>query len=149
MVSRSTTWSLLAGLVAFLSSVLALWVLSPLARTFVKLLTLPTGYSTLLLASPVPVIGAVLWWTMVERPERFGYVHGGAYGALVAVLTVTFWVLAFVVVWELALVLVAGVLVGFALVVTVPVGGVGGLVLMYARRALPGRIRSGTDGAPQ
>jgi len=148
MFSTSTRWSLLAGVYAFLCSVVLLVVLSPVSDSLVKLLGLPEGYSAVLLAAPVLVVGAVVWWAVVEWREAYTYPLGAVYGLATALATATVWVLVFAAVWGVSLVLAGGILVVFVVAVTVPAGLVVGVPLMAARR-LTGGASTGPDGVPR
>lgn len=129
-------WSAYAGVYAFLCGVVLLVLLRPVADTLVRLLALPAGYSVFLLAGPVTVIGAGVWWAVVERRGEYTYRLGGIVGMLTALFTVLLWVLLFAIVWGPVSVLAGGVLVFFVLVVSAPVAFIAGLPLMYARHRL-------------
>lgn len=139
MSSRSTTWSLLAGVYVYLWGTVTLSLLSPLPRTIGPLAGLPEAYASYLMAAPAVVIGAALWWALVERPAAYGYAFGAAFGLLTAALTVLAWVLRYVDVWGLELVRTGWLLIAAVLVVTGVAGLVGGLPFMYARRRLAER----------
>lgn len=95
MPSR-TTWSIAAGVYAYLVGTLTLLALSPVARTMGPIVGLPENYAVFLMAAPAAVAGAAVWWTLVERADAYSYPVGAAFGGLTAVLTVVAWVLAFV-----------------------------------------------------
>ena len=132
-------WSLYVGVYAFLSSTVMLLLLSPIPSTLVGVLGLPTGFSAFLLAGPVMVIGAVVWWAVVERRDGYTYPHGIAFGLLTALFTVLLWVLVFTTVWGLSLVLTGWFVILFVFVISVPMALVTGLTGMYTRRRLAGQ----------
>lgn len=138
MSDRSAVWSASAGLCAFCSAVVLLLFLDPVAGTLAKLVGLPSGYAPAAMAAPTAVVGAAVWWAIVERRRRYRYGPGVLFGVSVAALTVLFWVLAFTVVWGPRLVLSGWFVVAFVLAVTSPVGCLTGLSMMYARRRLDG-----------
>lgn len=87
-------------------------------------------------ASPSLAIGAVVWWTLVERREADTYPIGGAFGLVTAILTGFLWTVRFVSGWGVEMALALPVLIGFVLGVTVIAGALAGLPLMYVRRRL-------------
>lgn len=137
-ISPSKKWSLYAGVYAFLCSIVPLLVLSPISNTLVTVLPLPIGSSGFVLAAPVPFVGAVVWWAVVERREAYAYLFGGLAGLLTALATVLLWTLVLAVVWGPAVLRARGVLVviSFALAVSLAMAFVSGLPLLYARRRL-------------
>jgi hypothetical protein len=141
MVSDSLRWSVSAGLAAFFLGALLLAVLGSLAEVLAKLLNVPTAFSMPLLAGPAAVVGTVVWWASVERTTAYSYARGAAFGVLTALGTIVVWLGVYSVVWGPQLVALGWILVAFVGVVTVPVGLVVGLAVMYARREL-------TDGLP-
>ncbi|WP_424004696.1 hypothetical protein ACOZ4I_08260 [Haloarcula salina] len=139
--SPSVAWSLLAGAYAFVCSSLVLLPLSVVADTLLTVLGLQSAYAAVLLPASAGVVGAVGWWALVERRAAQSYLLGALFGLVTAVVTVSLWTLAVLVVWGPRTVLLAGVVVvGFALAVTAPIGAVGGLPLMYARRRFDGLV---------
>jgi hypothetical protein len=127
-------WSAYAGGYAFLLAALTLFPLAPVARVVEVLLWLPGGFGVVTLAVPTAVLGAVAWWALVERRERYGYLVGGSVGAVAALGTDAFWLLVAAVTWGPAAVVAAGVIVAFVVAVTVPVGFAAALPLTYVRR---------------
>lgn len=144
-VSPSTKWSLYAGIYAFLCAGLLLLVISQVATLVADVLVLPTD-SVLWLAVPVPVIGALVWWGVVERRGNFSYPRGGAVGLISALLAVGFWLLRAATVWELQGVLAGWPLVFVVLVPTVPAALLAGLPIMYARKQLGDVRLNGVTG---
>lgn len=138
LVSPEHEWSLYAGIYTFLWSTLVLVLLGALSRTLVELLNLPPDLGPVLLAAPVPVIGAALWWGVVERRDGYTYLHGGVFGLLTASSNVVFWLLVYSAIWGVSVVVAGGILVVFVLVVVLPTGFLVGLPLMFARRRLTG-----------
>lgn len=132
-LSPSIKWSIYAGVYGFLCSLILLSILGTIARTLIKLLGLPISYSGFLMALPVLFIGPVVWWTVVERLDKYTYLFGGVAGILTALLTVVFWVLIYVVVWGPLLVLTGWFLILLVLVISIPTAFIVGLLLMYAR----------------
>lgn len=138
MPSRQTTWSVAAGIYAYLVGTLTLLTLSPVAETMGPIIGLPETYAVFLMAAPAAVVGAAVWWTLVERSRAYSYPLGAAFGGLTALLTVAAWVLKFVEAWGLQLVATGWVVVAFVLAVTVVAGLVSGLPLMTVRRRATG-----------
>jgi hypothetical protein len=143
MRNLSAAWSVLAGLHAFLSAVVVVLFLGPVAATLATTLGLPAGRAPIEMAVPAAVIGAITWWAIAERQRRYRYGLGALFGVSVAVLTVLFWVLVFVAVWGPRLVLSGWFVVALVLAVTAVAGLLTGLLLMHARRQL--MARSMTD----
>lgn len=135
-LAPSAKWSLYAGLFAFLCSTIVLRLLYPVSNTLVKILTVPADYSAFVLAAPVTIVAAVVWWTFVERREEYTYRFGAAFGFLTAAFTVLFWVLVSTLVYGLLSFLTGSVLVVFVFAVSLPAALITGLTLMYARRSL-------------
>lgn len=144
-VSPSTRWSVYAGGYAFLAAAVLFLLLGPVAGTLVTLLALPTGYAAFLLAAPVAVAGAAVWWAVVERRGAYTYRLAVAFGLLSVLATAVFWVLVFSLAWGPSAVLAGSVLVVFLLAVGLPVAVVVGVPLMYARRRRAGGPAGG-DG---
>jgi hypothetical protein len=134
--SAATTWSLVAGAYALACALLLVARFGVPAGTIGTALALPTDWPTLLLTAPAPVAGAFAWWLAVERRADYGYLLGGAVGLTTALLTVAAWTLWAVAVWGPPVLAAAALLVAAVLLVTLPVGFVAGLPLMYARRRL-------------
>ncbi|UPV73048.1 hypothetical protein M0R89_10850 [Halorussus limi] len=134
-LAPAAKWSMYAGAYAFLCGTVLLLLLGPVARTVASVLAAPTDFPALVLAGPIPVVGVVVWWAVVERRDARSYLVGGAVGLLTAAFTVLLWALWALFVWELGLLLWAGVLVLFLLAVS----GIAGVPLMYARRRLDDR----------
>jgi hypothetical protein len=136
--SPSRKWSLYAGIYAFLCSIVTLRKLSPISDTLVTVLPRLVGPSEFALAAPVPFLGAIVWWAVVERRETYTYLFGGIVGLLTALATVLLWTLVLAIVWGPKVLGVGGVLlvISATLAVSLPVAFVLGLPLMYARRRL-------------
>jgi hypothetical protein len=125
-------WSVGAGGYALFCSLLVLAPLSSVTRVLVQLL--PGPELPPLFALPVPVLGAVVRWAVVERRGSDGYLGCALAGALTGLLTVLCWILAFVIVWSAPVVGVGGILIAFVLAVVVPAGAVAALPLTALRR---------------
>lgn len=132
-LSPSTKWSLIAGGYLFVCAAVLLLLISQVASLVADLLALPSA-SLLWLAAPVPVVGAAVWWALVERRDAYTYPLGGAVGLITALCTVLLWILRGVFVWGHEMVLTGWPLVFAVLVPTVPAGLLAGVPLMYARR---------------
>lgn len=144
--SRSAVkWSSYVGVYAFVCSTATLLILSPISNTLGKLLRFPAVLSEVLLAIPVTVVGAAVWWALAERREAYSYRIGAATGVLTALSTVLFWVLVYSVIWGSLAVLAGGVLIGFVLAVVVPVAILAGVTGMYIRRQLGDGLSEGTE----
>lgn len=133
-VSPSVKWALYAGVYAFLCGAVLLLPLGAVADTLVEILTLPRGFTTVLVSGSGAVIGAVVWWTVVERRDAYAYLLGGTVGLLTALFTVLLWAALVAIVYGPSAALAGGVVIVFVLVVIAPVAFVAGLPLMYARR---------------
>lgn len=132
-VAPSVKWTLCVGVYALLCAAGLLLLISQVGTLVAEMLELPSD-SALWLAGPVPVIGAVVWWGVIERGSRYTYLFGGAVGLITGLLTLLFWVIIAAFVWG-----PKGVLAGWPLVVavtlpTVPTAVIAGLPAMYARR---------------
>lgn len=132
-VAPSVKWSSYAGVYALLCAAVLLLLMSQVATLVADVLALPSD-SALWLAGPVPVIGAVVWWAVVEKGSRYTYPFGGAAGLLTGLLTVLFWVVRAAFVWGPNGVLAGWPLVFAVIVPTVPAALLAGLPVMYARR---------------
>lgn len=131
----SVKWSLYVGIYTLLCAAVLLLVISQVATLVAELLVLPSD-SALWLAGPVPVIGAVVWWGIVERRDKYTYPRGGAVGLVTALLTVLFWIIRAAFVWGPKGVLAGWPLVFAVLVPTVLAALIAELPVMYARRRL-------------
>jgi hypothetical protein len=129
-------WSSYVGVYIFLCSTATLLILGPISNTLGKLLGFPAVLSELLLAVPVSLIGAAVWWALTERREAYSYRIGAATGVVTALATVLFWVFVYSIIWGSLVVLAGGVLIGFVLAVVAPVAVVIGVTAMYVRREL-------------
>lgn len=143
-VSSSVQWSIYAGVFLFFCGVVTAFLLDDLLTVFADVIGLPTAYSLAILASPVLLVGAVVWWAVVERRTAYTYRIGAAAGLLTALFTGVLWTARFVQVWgfELLLVDVVPLLVGIVFVGGAIAGVLAGLPVMYARR----RLDSGQAG---
>lgn len=144
-VSPSITWSIYAGLYAFGCGAAMAFLLSDVLILLGDALGLPAAYSLFILAGPSLVIGAIVWWTLVERRDSYTYIAGGAFGLSTALLTGLLWIVRFAGGWGLEMLLAIRILVGFVLGVSVAVGVLAGLPLMYARRRLDAGDRTGRN----
>ena len=140
-------WSSYVGVYAFICSTATLAILYPISNTLGKLLGFPAVLSEVLLAVPVTVIGAAVWWALAERREAYSYRIGAATGVLTALSTVLFWVLVYSVIWGSLAVLAGGVLIAFVLAVVVPVATLVGVTGMYIRRRLGNGLSEGNEAA--
>lgn len=144
-VSPSAKWSLYAGGSAFLCGALLFLVLSPVATTLVKVLTLPTDHAAVLVPGSAAVAGAGVWWTVIERRHAYRYPDGAMAGLVTALVTVGFWLLLPALVYGPVAVLAGGIVILFVLVVTLPVAPIWGVSLVYARRRVAGEPTDGPD----
>lgn len=149
MLSPSTSWSIYGGVHAAVVGVVLLLLISPVSDALGTLLGVPTGHSAFLLAAPVPFLGAVVWWVLVERRESYTYASGATGGVPIALATVLFWALVFVAVRGFASVIAGVVLVGFAVVMSVPAALPVGIPLMYTRRRPIDGVGKGRAPVPQ
>ncbi|MFW6317456.1 MAG: hypothetical protein ACOC06_03200 [Halorubrum sp.] len=143
--ASSRLWALLAGGYAFGCATLTAFLLSDLLGVFAEVIGLPTAFSMPLLAAPALVVGAGIWWALVERRGVVTYRRGAAFGLLTALATGALWTARFVYVWEVE-VLTAGpvpLLVGLVLGTVAVAGVLVGLPITYARR----RSRERSDAA--
>jgi len=134
--SSALRWSLYAGGYAFGCAALTAFLLSDLLGLFAEVIGLPPVAGMPLLATPALVVGAVVWWALVERRDAPTYLRGAAFGLLTALLTGTLWTVRFVSVWSVEM-LTAGpvpLLVGFVLGAVAVAGVLVGLPITYARR---------------
>ena len=138
-------WSLLAGVYAFGCATLTAFALSGMLGLFAEVIGLPAAVALPLLATPALVVGAGVWWTLVERRETATYPRGAAFGLLTALLTGGVWTARFVSVWSVEM-LTAGpvpLLVGFVLGAVGVAGVLVGLPFTFVRRR--SRARSDAD----
>lgn len=138
MPSRETTWSIAAGGYAFLCGTVLMASLHPITGTLAGLFGVEFGRPSLLLASPATLLGATVWWAVVERRGTYSYLRGALFGGLTAVATVVAWVLRSLQVWGLELVATGWFVVAWMLAMTAVAGLVAGVPLVYARRRLTG-----------
>jgi hypothetical protein len=141
----STAWSLCAGGYAFGCAAALVSFLGAPVETVATALTLPSD-SAVLVAAPATPFGAVVWWALVERRRAHSYLAGGAAGLVTALLTVALWTVWAATVWGPRLVWVAGILVGAALAVSLPVGAAAGVPLMIVRRRVGSSVPTTTTG---
>ncbi|WP_144799374.1 hypothetical protein [Halorubrum depositum] len=129
-------WALLAGVYAFGCATLTAFVLSDMLGLFAEVIGLPTAFSMPLLATPALVVGAGVWWALVERRGALTYPRGAAFGLLTALVTGGLWTARFVYVWGPEM-LTAGpvpLLIGFVLGAVAVAGVLVGLPITYVRR---------------
>lgn len=134
--SSPQRWVLLAGVYAFGCATLTAFVLSDMLGLFAEVIGLPTAFSMPLLATPALVVGAGVWWALVERRGALTYPRGAAFGLLTALVTGGLWTARFVYVWGPEM-LTAGpvpLLVGFVLGAVAVAGVLVGLPITYVRR---------------
>lgn len=129
----------------FVCGTVTAFLLSDMLALLADVLGLATDYWMLVLASPVLVIGTVVWWRLVERRDSYTYVRGGTFGLVTALLTGFLWAVQFIAFWgiEMAAVPVIAFLVLFVLGFVATTGALTGITLMYARR----RLDRGLPGA--
>lgn len=135
-IDDSKQWPFYAGLYLFICGVGAVFVLSDFISVMADVIGLPTNHWIIVMPSPAIVIGAVLWWTIVERRDSYMYVIGSGFGFLTGVVTAGVWAGLFVHAWGVKMlavptnVLLIALSLGFAAVI----GALMSLPLMYARR---------------
>lgn len=143
--SASRRWSLYAGVYAFACGAVTAGLLSTVLSLFAEVVGLPPSFPVPLLAAPTLLVGAALWWLLVERRTTYTYPAGVAFGALTALGTGLCWTAWFLVVWSVDL-LVAGstpLLVGFVIGLTTAAGALIGPPMTFLRRR--SRARSAPD----
>jgi len=138
MVATSTRWSLYAGVYAFLCGVALIVPLGAVAKTVVRILTLPPALTVVLVPGSGAVLAAGIWWLLVERRGEYTYLLGGAAWLATALLTVALWTVLVAAVYGPMAVAVGGVVILVTLLVAGPVAVIAGLPMMYARRRLAG-----------
>lgn len=113
-------------------------LLSDVLVLLADVIGLSTEYWTVVLASPVLVVGTVVWWLAIERRGSYSYLSGGLFGFLTALLTGLLWTVQFVRYWgvEMVEVPMVGLLISFVLGFVAVVGTLSGIPLLYARRRL-------------
>lgn len=144
-LSSSQRWALIAGVYAFGCATVTALLLSDMLGLFAEVIGLPTALSMPLLASPALVVGAGLWWALVERPGTVTYPRGAAFGLLTALVTGALWTGRFALFWGVEM-LTAGpvpLLVGFVLGAVAVAGVLVGLPIAFVRR----RSRRRSDAA--
>jgi hypothetical protein len=99
-----------------------------------QLLPYTTGPPAVFLALPVPSVGAIAWWAVVERRGAYSYPRGAAAGAVTALGATLCWLVVYAFVWGPRLVATGGILIAVVLVVTVPTAALVMLPLLYVRR---------------
>lgn len=133
-VTLATKWAVAAGAYAFLCSTVLLWRMGAVTDALGQLLPFSTGPPAVFLALPVPAVGAVAWWAIVERVSAYSYLRGAAAGAVTALGTLLCWLVVYAFVWGPRLVATGGILIALVLVVTVPTAALVMLPLLYVRR---------------
>jgi hypothetical protein len=142
-LSPPRRWALIAGGYAFGCATVTAFLLSDMLGLFAEVIGLPTALSMPLLATPALVVGAGVWWALVERPGTVTYPRGAAFGLLTALVTGGLWTARFAFVWGPEM-LTAGpvpLLVGFVLGMVAVAGVLVGLPITFVRRW--SRSRSG------
>lgn len=144
--SPSVTWSVAAGFYAFVWGVVVSSMLSDVTGLFSEVVGLQVPYWMVVLASPALLVGAGVWWTLVERRGSYGYGFGALFGLVTALVVGLLWTVRFVDVWGVEMLVVTMVAALAALVVGLAAvaGVVVGLPLMYVRRRI-GRDRAVRD----
>lgn len=133
-VAPATRWALAAGAYAFLWSTVLLWRMGAVTDALGQLLPYTTGPPAVFLALPVPSVGAIAWWAVVERRGAYSYPRGAAAGAVTALGATLCWLVVYAFVWGPRLVATGGILIAVVLVVTVPTAALVMLPLLYVRR---------------
>lgn len=135
-LTPATTWAAYAGGYLFVCGTATAFLLADLLRLLADVIGLPAGLGLVILASPALGIGAGTWWAFVERRGAYSYPAGGLVGFLTALLTGLVWTARFVSAWgvEMVAIPIVAFLVVFVLGVVGVAGGLTGLPLMYARR---------------
>lgn len=134
--SSATRWTLAAGLYTYAIGTVLAFAMDEILGLFGEVIGLTPPLSLLVFGTPALVVGAATWWVLVERPATYGYLRGGAFGLLTALITGLVWTARFVTVWG-AEMLVAGpvpLLVGFVLIIVCAGGLIAGLPFTFARR---------------
>lgn len=141
-VLPSVTWSAVAGLYTFGWGVVVSLLLSDILGLFSEVVGLQGPYWMVVLSSPALLVGAGVWWGLVERRAFFGYRFGALFGLVTALVVGLSWTVRFVDVWgvEMLAVPMVAALAALVLGIVAVTGSVVGLPLMYARRQL-GRER--------
>lgn len=148
-VSPTTRWSIIAGLYLFACGTATALLLHDVLALLADVIGLPTALWMVVLASPAFVVGAVVWWAVVERRDSHSYLLGGAVGLVTALFTGLLWTGRFATVWGLEMLEaeIVALLVVVVLGLTAAAGAIAGLPLMYARRRLDGRLSGGEQHA--
>lgn len=143
-LAPSVKWSMYAGAYAFLCGALLLLPLGFVANALVMILPLPNVATAVVVPGSSALVGAAVWWVVVERREAYTYLFGGLVGLVTVLATVLFWMVVIAVVWGLWSLQIAGtgLVILFVLAVATPVGVVAGMPIMYARRRLGTAPRS-------
>lgn len=142
-------WSLYAGLYMFFCGTATAYLLNDVLALLASVIGLPEDYAMAILASPALVLGAVVWWAVVERRGSYSYLIGSTFGVLTAVVTGLLWTVRFVSFWgiEMLTVEMISLLVVFVLGIVAIAGAITGLPLMYARRRLAAGLADGNEQA--
>lgn len=137
-VGSSGKWSLCAGVYMFVCGVATTLLLSDVLVLLADAIGLTTRYWMIVLASPAFAIGAVVWWTTIERRGSYTYPLGGAFGVITTLLAGLLWTAQFIRFWgfEMIGVPMIAFLTVFVLGSVATVGVLTALPLMYARRRL-------------
>ncbi|WP_262177547.1 hypothetical protein [Haloarcula laminariae] len=137
-VDSPRSWSLSAGLYMFICGTVVTVLLSDILGLLADVIGLPSEYWMVILASPTFAIGAVVWWTLIERRGSYTYVLGSVFGLVTALFTGVLWTGQFILIWgiEMAEVPVVAFLIGFVIGIVAIAGVLTALPLMYARRHL-------------
>ena len=129
-------WALYAGGYMFICATVVGIVLSDILSLFAEVISLSIAYWPMIVASPAFVIGAVVWWVIVERRALYTYFPGALFGLTTALVTGILWTTQFIRVWGFEMVLVPEValLIAIVLGVAAIAGVFTSVPLMYARR---------------
>jgi hypothetical protein len=141
------TWALYAGVYMFVCAAVVAVLLSDILALLADVIGLPAAYWPVIVAGPAFGIGAVAWWTIVERRASYTYRLGAVFGGVTALLTGLLWTGRFILVWsvEMAAVPVITYLIAFVVGVTAVAGVLTSIPLMYVRRQFRSEIATKTE----
>ena len=140
-------WSVYAGLYMCICGTVMAILLSDVLSILADAVGLPSGYWTIVVASPAIAIGAVVWWAVIERHDSHTYRRGIVFGLLTALLTGVLWTGYFITIWgfEMAEVPIIAFFIGLVLAFAALAGVLSAIPLMYARHRLDNRSSDETN----
>lgn len=143
-------WALSAGIYMFVCGTVVSILLSDVLALLADVIGLPTEYWMVILASPAFAIGAVVWWTVVERRELYTYRLGCAFGLVTALFTGLLWTGQFIFVWsvEMAAIPIVSFIIALVVGLTAVAGLLASIPLMYVRRQLNHEVTNKTEHTP-